>query len=127
VRGKTPAPAPPPSKKGRKGGVVSQPVPAEKKGGGSSPHVPRIRPPRSAAVTLPPGSEDWTYARVLTLAKLRVSLGQLGISVVRIKTSREGGVGSWRSPEKAVPPGLTSSRKGSAKPWRILPSVCNAQ
>jgi len=86
------APPPPASNKASKGGTL-QPPTVGKKGRKTPPT--RIRPPRSAAVTitLPPGSEEaaWSYARVLSLAKQRVSLGILGISALRIKGSRAEG------------------------------------
>ncbi|KAJ0179075.1 hypothetical protein K1T71_005850 [Dendrolimus kikuchii] len=77
-----PPPPPPPSKKAEK------PKPVGKR-------VPRLRPPKSAAVilTLQPGAADRgvTYANLFSKAKARIKLADLGIEGgLRLKRARTG-------------------------------------
>lgn len=76
----------------------------------------RIRPPRSAAVILTLTS--LTRAEIMTEARRRIKLEELGITYLRSKIAATGAV-ILEIPGEAVQPRPITSSIGSAQPWLI--------
>ncbi|XP_050362412.1 uncharacterized protein LOC126781464 [Nymphalis io] len=99
-------------KKAEKTGA--KPAAAKPTSSGATKKVPvrrKLRPPRTAAITLTlkPGAEEkgWSYEKALALAKSRISLREVGLTAVRFRTAATGA----RMLE--VPPGTNEAEKAA--------------